>query len=95
MRYTFQLCEGRHPIPGNPPAIFPATATVDPTDTIAMRNCADFIIPSDADEIAVYVTGSTSAMLAVVRVCAHRGIALTALHYNKITETYFPQRVLW
>lgn len=93
MKYTFQLCAGRHPIPGNPPAIFPMT--VDPTDTIALRDCADSCIPYDATEIVVYVTGLTPAMLAVVRVCDNRGIGLVAMHYNRNTETYFYQRVLW
>lgn len=95
MKYTFQLCEGRHSIPGNPPAIFPATATVDPTDVLALHNCAAFTIPADATEITVYVTGLTPAMLAVVRVCHERDIDLKAMHYNRETGEYYIQRVLW
>lgn len=90
-KYTFALCAGRHPIPGDPPAIFPGT--VNPLDVGGLYLTAEAAIPADCTDLTVYVTGLTVAMLAVVRVCFARGILLTALHYDRDTDSYYPQEV--
>ena len=91
MKYTFQLWAGRHPIPGNPPTIFPGT--VNPLDVLGLRDTADAAIPADADAVTLYITGLTVAALAVVKVCVKRGIQLTAMHYDRDSNRYYPQRV--
>lgn len=88
---TFQLCAGRHMIPGDPPSIFPAV--VDPTDVDGLYATAAAAIPGDADAVMLYVTGLTVATLAVVKVCKDRGIPLTCLHFDKDSGSYFPQQM--
>lgn len=90
-RYTFALCEGRHEMPVAE-SLFPST--LDPTDVEGMAAMADAAIPKDCDDLHIYVTGLTAAMLAVVAVCERRQIPLTAHHYDRNTGKYFPQRVL-
>lgn len=92
MKHTFCLCDGRHTIPGDPPALFPNS--VDPTDTVGLFDAADAAIPADCTDLDVYVTGLTPATLAVVDVCNQRGISMTALHFNRDTGGYFRQQVL-
>lgn len=89
MEKVFCLFAGRHPIPGDPPAIFPEG--IDPMDFDALHAAANAAIPADCTFIRVYVTGLTPAMLAVVEVCFQRGITLEAAHYNRDTGKYQPQ----
>ena len=90
--YIFALCAGRHPIPGDPDAIFPET--VDPLDLDGMFETAQRAIPVDCTDLKVYVTGLTVAMLTVVQVCLARGISLTALHFDRTSGEYYAQRVV-
>lgn len=89
MEKVFCLFAGRHQIPGNPPAIF--KDGIDPMDFYALYKTADAAIPADCTFIRVYVTGLTTAMLAVVNVCFQRGITLEAAHYNRDTGKYQAQ----
>lgn len=91
MRYQFQLCAGRHITPAAE-SIFPSE--VNPLDMDWMYAEADAAIPPDATEIDLYVTGLTAATLAVVSVCVTRGISLRALHFNRDTGAFLPQKVL-
>jgi len=91
MKYEFTLCAGRHETPASQ-AIFEEIA--DPTDFEGMINRANEVIPADADELVVYVTGLTPAMLAVTKLCWLNGISLTAMHYDRETGKYLPQQVL-
>ena len=90
--YTFQLCEGRHPIPKNPPALFPQR--VNPLDVDALYCVADAVIPADAESVTVYVTGLTVAFAAVVSVCTERRINLTAMHFDRDTGDWYSQPVI-
>lgn len=45
-------------------------------------------------EVHLYVTGLTTATLAVVRACYDQNKKLICYHYNRDTNEYFPQRVL-
>lgn len=91
MKYEFALCAGRHETPATT-AIFDQIA--DPTDFDAMLDTCVKKIPTDADELIIYVTGLTPAMLAVVKVCERRGIDITAMHYDRENKEYKPQQVL-
>lgn len=91
MKYIFELCAGRHQTPADK-AIFAAVNNV--TDTEGLLQVARENIPADCSELTVYVTGLTPAMLAVVRACAERGIALVAMHFDRESGTYYPQKVL-
>lgn len=48
----------------------------------------------DASLICVYVTGFTPAMLALVKVCAMRGIHLIAMNYDRENKTFWSQEVM-
>ena len=89
--YIFGLCQGRHDWPAKD-GIFPKK--VDHVNNKWLEDVADRRIPSDCTRLAVYVSGLTIAMLAVVKVCARRGIKLTAYHYNPESGVFSRQDVL-
>ena len=88
--YSFGLCEGRHPMPVRE-GIFPQRVEDIRQDLLEKR--ADERIPQDCTHLEVYVTGLTIAMMAVVKVCARRGIHLTAYHFNNKYRMYTRQEV--
>lgn len=92
MDYIFGLCQGRHDIPGVDTYIF--GNEVDPLDTEGLRKQAYHAIPKDATSITLYVTGLSVALLAVVDVCFARQISLTAMHYDRNSNSYYRQIVL-
>ena len=92
MLYSMSLCAGRHTIPGTPESIFPGTA--NPLDQDGTYKTALAAIPADCTELSVYVTGLTVAMLTVVKVCLDRGISLTALHFDRDSNSYYEQAVV-
>lgn len=85
------LCEGRHSWPVKE-GIFPKV--VEHINEVDLENIAEQRIPKDCTRVAVYVSGLTIAMLAVVKVCARRGIGLTAYHYNPGSGVFSRQDVL-
>lgn len=91
--YTLALCEGRHTMPAEVQgSIFPAE--VDPTDLGGLTEYCQKGIPATCNELTLYVTGLSVALLAVVRYCDGNGISLTCMHYNRDTGEYYPQKVL-
>jgi len=88
---VFGLCEGRHEIPISD-YIF--SGVVDPTDVDGLFEIANSAIPEDVTNVIIYVTGLTVAFGAVVAVCAKRGIALEARHFNRDTNEYYAQTIL-
>ena len=88
--YRYELCEKRHT--GTMEGIFPTKVECIRADLLEKR--ADERIPEDCDKLEIFVTGLTIAMLAVVRVCARRGIHLTAYHYEPEYHLYTRQEVL-
>lgn len=58
------------------------------------RVCDDFVARLHPDKIVVYVTGFTPAMLALVKVCAERGIKLSAYNYDRESRGFWRQEVL-
>lgn len=84
------LCEGRHAIPeATDGAVFGQTIA-DPTDlkamaqTVRKRLCC-------TDAVDLYVTGLTVALGEVIRYCAVAGIELTLWHYDRNSDSYYPQ----
>ncbi len=56
---------------------------------------ADIVEPiNDIAEVHCYVTGLTSAVVALIKVCRDEGISLTLLHYDRESGEYLPQKVL-
>jgi len=56
---------------------------------------ADMVEPiNDIAEVHCYVTGLTSAVVALVKVCRDEGISLTLLHHDRESGEYLPQKVL-
>ena len=87
---TYGLCEGRHLIPVEE-YIFPAE--VNPIDFDGMLETAREAVKG-AEDVQVYVTGLTAAMLAVVSACAEAGIPLMAYHFDRSTGEYRPQSII-
>lgn len=90
MKYTFELCAGRHETPATV-AIFPGE--LNPLDVQGMYTTADEAIPTDCTNLVLYATGLSVALLAVVQVAIDRGITLTAMHFDRESGKYYPQHV--
>ena len=90
--YVLGLCKDRHPAPVND-GVFPRFVmnTFDPE---YLYSEANFSIPKDCERLALYVTGLTVAIMAVVRVCSERKIDLVCYHYDKDRGVYNKQEVL-
>lgn len=91
--FTAQLCAGRHEIPGNPPAIFPADIP-DPMNFETLFRVANEAIPEETETLDLCITGLTSGTLAVTSVCLCRGITLRAWHYDRENNDYKAQLVM-
>ena len=89
-KYTMGLCAGRHDVPVQD---FIFKEILNPTDYQWMEATAERAIPSNCNELDIYVTGLTPAMLAVVKVCERRGITLTAMNFDRETGKYLEQLV--
>lgn len=88
--YSFGLCEGRHYSPVQE-GIFPEVIRDFSTSTLEKR--ADERIPLDCEKLELYVSGFAIAVLAVVKVCAKRGIHLTAYNYINKYGMYTKQEI--
>lgn len=88
------LCEGRHTMPeGVQGSIFPNT--LNPTDLKVINDIAmKFMDAHREDEVHVYVTGLTVALVAVINAAVKaQCVNLTLYHYDRDTGDYFPQPV--
>lgn len=90
--YVMGLCKDRHPAPVKE-GIFPEW-TLNTFHPECLYREADERIPKDCGRLALYVTGLTVAIMAVVRVCSERRIELTCYHYDKNHGVYNKQEVL-
>lgn len=85
------LCSGRHNIPETSDgSIFPSE--LDPLDISGMENTAEKAV-YDENEIVLYVTGLSVALVSVINACRKHNIKLTLMHYNRETGDYYPQEV--
>lgn len=94
MKVTLGLCQGRHTLPVED-YIFPME--INPLDLVGLRNQAIRKIEDCLDrynEIELYVTGLTVALVEVINACRQFGIKLTLFHYDRDTCEYYPQEVL-
>lgn len=91
------LCEGRHEIPGVKDFIFGEIE--DPMDfgDLEYRAAAwvEEAIKAEVDVIKLYVTGLTPALTSVIKACAVRHMNLKLMHYDRETNTYKAQHILY
>ena len=94
MEYVKGLIQGRHEISEVKDYIF--TNTLDPADRQGIRSLAQKSLEflSKGDNLTVYVTGLTVALVEVINICHEKGVRLTLMHFDRETGTYFPQDVL-
>lgn len=86
-----ELCKGRHEIPqATDGAIF--ETEVDPLNVHGLEETA-FQKLEGLEQLHLYVTGLTVALVAVLNVCRREGILVTLWHYNRDTGKYYPQSV--
>ncbi len=87
------LCEGRHKINGISGYIF--GKEVDPLDVIRLEKEAfNAITKIEADELHIYVTGLTVALIASLNACKKLNKKVVLYHFNRETGDYYPQEVL-
>lgn len=60
-------------------------------EALANADMGDQILWQADKGIDLYVTGLTSLTAAVIKLAAHNGIALTLWHFDRATNSYFPQ----
>lgn len=85
------LCEGRHEMPSQVNgSIFPNE--VDIFDFKGMKKLIHSKLKS-CNELDLYVTGLTPALIEVVNYCVYHDIELTLYHFNRDTGDYVPQLV--
>lgn len=94
MEYNMGLIQGRHEIPDVSEYIF--ENALDPADRQGIRSLAQKSLEflSKGDNLTVYVTGLTVALVEVINICHEKGVRLTLMHFDRETGTYFPQDVL-
>jgi len=89
------LCQGRHEIPQATEGAIFENEIADPTNTKALQAAAYAKLSAmDVEELNLYVTGLTVALIAVINACKELGISLTLWHFDRETGGYFKQEVL-
>lgn len=89
MKKVYELCKGRHETPAKE---FIFEVIEDPTDLQKMHDIAEEKL-AGAEELVLYVTGLTMALVEVIKVCQENNIDLTLMHYDRNTGEYFEQEV--
>lgn len=91
--FNMSLCRGRHEIPqATDGSIFPSN--VNPLDVDGLERFASRqLIGYHCKRLNLYVTGLTVALVAVINVCRKEGIELTLYHYDRESNSYYPQKV--
>ena len=91
------LCEGRHEIPGVKDYIFEDIK--DPMNFEDLEHRAalwvEEVKKAEVDVIKLYVTGLTPALTSVIKACAVRHMNLKLMHYDRETNTYKAQYVIY
>lgn len=89
----FGLCEGRHLMPVD--KYIYRNSIADPTDTAAMEKTARESLAGidDGEEVIIYVSGLTVALISALNVCADRNIGVTLMHYDLKSNSYYEQKV--
>lgn len=89
------LIRGRHNLPSEVTEyIWDDYSISDVTDVFSIENYAKkWIGVRKPDELTVYVTGLTVALVAVINACHEAHIPLYLMHFNRDTRSYYPQVV--
>ena len=90
--YKFGLCAGRHDYPVDESLLPQIVKREWPTYII--EDMIEHKIPKDAEKIEVYASGLMVAMLALVAVCARRGLELIVWNFDSRWKVYNMQEVL-
>ena len=88
---TVVLCDARHEMPENDGAIF--DTTIDPLDVRGLERIANRYV-NGIEELTLYVTGLTVALVAVINACRIWNVKLTLMHYDRESGNYYPQKVV-
>lgn len=89
---SMELCAGRHKTPAEDGAIFE-------NEIENIRNLSGMrTIINDklyrCDNLTLYVTGLSVALVEVIKYCSDNDINLTLMHYDKETDSYYKQTVV-
>lgn len=91
------LCEGRHEIEGVNDYVFGEIE--DPMDFDDLEYRAACWIEeakkAEVDVVKLYVTGLTPALTSVIKMCAIRHMTLKLMHYDRDSNSYKAQYVLY
>lgn len=89
------LCKGRHEIPEVEGYVFPHEIS-DPTRLDMMEQRVHESIKhlyGTEEELELYVTGLSVALVTVINYCTMGRIKLSLYHYDKVTGNYYRQPV--
>lgn len=91
------LCEGRHEIPGVRHYIFGEIENPMDFEDLEYRAATwlEEAIKAEVDIVKLYVTGLTPALTSVIKMCAIRHLTLKLMHYDRETDSYKEQYVLY
>lgn len=91
------LCEGRHEIEGVNDYVFGEIE--DPMDFEDLEYRAGMWVEeakkAEVDVVKLYVTGLTPALTSVIKMCAIRHMTLKLMHYDRDSNSYKAQYVLY
>lgn len=74
-------------------SVFPNTLI--PTDVNGLQaTAARFLVEQEIDQLGLYVTGLSVALVAVINACHELNISLTLYHYDRDSNSYYTQEVL-
>lgn len=87
------LCKGRHEIEEVKEYIFPQE--VNPLDVKGLEETAlEIVSKIEADELHIYVTGLTVALIASLNACKKLNKKVVLYHFDRTSGEYYPQEVL-
>lgn len=95
--FNLGTCKGRHEMPVEK---FVFETIEDTTDIVALRETVWSFIGDNfyeilrAEQINIYVTGLTVALIEIVNQFKKMADNIVLMHYDVKTNTYYPQRVL-
>ena len=87
------LCKGRHEIREVQDYIFPQE--VNPLDVKGLEETAlKTVSKIEANELHIYVTGLTVALIASLNACKKLSKQVVLYHFDRTSGEYYPQEVL-
>lgn len=91
------LCEGRHEIEGVNDYVFGKIEDPMDFDDLEYRAACwlEEAKKAEIDVVKLYVTGLTPALTSVIKMCSIRHLTLKLMHYDRDTDTYKAQYVLY